>query len=237
MKKVIFGCLCIFALVSFCNASVTRMPNAPERVIGLHIGAKNPTFDETVYPDFDFFYTPDIKGGFTKPSGEPELVVNWIKKGGLKLNQLILTDKNGIVDFTGFLVPGKKLMQVQDLGYVYTLEEALDRIVVKGISSLKKTDKPINWEWVSDIEGRYFPPFEVVDSKGEKRIFTDIIGREKPRLVLVFNIPYSYKFQEVEEHMDGTRDIMQLIGGIAQVESGIHHVEYLKMIENDLYGR
>ncbi|MFH1387211.1 MAG: hypothetical protein ABIH50_06065 [bacterium] len=214
------------------------MPFAPERTIGLHIGPKNPTFDESKYPDIDFYYTPQIKWKQMKATGSPEVLANWIQKKGLTMNELILFDKKGIVDFTGFLVPGKKIVEVHDLGFLRTLGEALHKIVEEDRESSKKTTKPIKWDWVSDLEGRSFPSFEVYNASGEATTTAAVIGRdEKPKLMIVFRIPYNYKFQTLEEQMEGAEDPMAMFSAVTQMESGEQHTAYLKLIEEELYNR
>ncbi|MDD4179561.1 MAG: hypothetical protein PHH14_05880 [Candidatus Margulisbacteria bacterium] len=238
MKKLVFLLLGLTLMFPVLSPALAIMPFAPERTIGLHLGAKNQTFDESKYPDIDFYYLPKVKWSYNKASGTPEVVVSWLEKKGLSLNEMVLLDKNGIVDFTGFLAPGKKVTEVHDLGFLYTLEERLKRLVEEGREAKKVSDKPMKWDWVSDLEGHKFPSFEVVTSTGEVTTTSAIIGRDdKPKLMIVFMIPYNYKFQDVEKHMEDVADPLQALSAIAQMETGDSHTAYLKSIEEELYNR
>jgi hypothetical protein len=237
MKKTVPAVMLLLSLLLALSAPAI-MPFAPQRTIGFHIGAKNPTFDESEFPDIDFYYTPQIKWRELKPTGTPEALVSWLNKRGLMTNQLVVTDKNGLVDFTGFLAPGKKVVEVHDLGFLRTLEESLKRVVEEGQESFKTNTKPRRWDWVSDIEGRPFPNFKVSNASGEVFNLTELITREgKPKMMIVFYVPYNYKFKSVEEHMEEAADPMAVLGAITQMESGEHHTAYLKAIEEELYNR
>jgi len=238
MKKITLLLTGITLTAMMITPTLAKMPFTPDKTIGLHIGAKNPTFDESQFPDIAFYYTPQIKWKELKATGSPEVLVNWLEKRGLTTNQLIAFDKNGVTDFTGFLVPNKPIAEVTDLGHLYTLKESLVRLVEEDRLAKKESDKPIKWDWVSDLEGRRFPSFEVYDASGKTYQISEVIaGDKKPKLMIVFRIPYNYKFKAVDEHMEEAADPMAVLAAITQMESGEQHTAYLKLIEEELYNR
>jgi hypothetical protein len=238
MKKIFvaLGALCLLNLLAL--SAPAKMPFAPDETIGLHLGPKNPTFDESKFPEIKFYYTPQLKWSQKVTKGKPEILAKWLTKKGLAQNEIILIDKKGKVDFAGLLIPGKRAIETRDLGFVYTLEESLKEIVEENRESIKSAKKPFKWDWISDIEGRRFPTFEVVDAAGKKTTTAAIINKdEKPKLILVFTIPYSYKFKEPEQQLEGAETFTQALGAVLQIESGTEHTGYLKLIEEDIYGR
>ena len=52
MKKTY---LVLLGLALLLTPALAKMPFAPDRTIGLHLGPRNPTFDESKFPDIDFY--------------------------------------------------------------------------------------------------------------------------------------------------------------------------------------
>lgn len=92
-----------------------RKKDAPD-VVCIHLGEKNPTFNEEAYPDLEFFYAPKIvltgdhpDGGW-KAEGIPEVLVPWVnvrikgrKIGIKKLATVQQVEKVGIRNHYGIL--------------------------------------------------------------------------------------------------------------------------------------
>jgi len=104
----------IFSLDAFAKKG-KRKKDAPD-VVCIHLGEKNPTFDEEAYPDLEFFYAPKIvltgdhpDGGW-KAEGTPEVLVPWVnarikgrKIGIKKLATVQKVEKVGIRNHYGIL--------------------------------------------------------------------------------------------------------------------------------------
>jgi hypothetical protein len=232
-KAIIFSLLLIMASPLF-----AAMPYAPREVIAIHVGPKNPSFDESQFPDIRFFYTPKIKFTTNKVTGSPEALAKWFNKKGMNLDTAIVLDKNGIGAFVGFLMRNQGLLEAFSQGHLDTLGNVLREICEEGRESPFHKDTPLAWNDLSGMLGRRFPAFEVENASGESTTTTAVIYDDKlPKMVFIFRIPYDHKFKSAEQEMQDITSPLQALSGMSNIFVGDEYTDLLTKIGTDLYGR
>lgn len=237
MKKIVLPLLLL--LVMLCPAlAKTKMPFAPENVIAIHIGPKNPTFDESKFTDIKFFYTPNLKYTDKAVTGTPEILTKWLNRG-LRLDEAIVLDKNGDGAFIGFLTRDKRIEDAFSQGDLDSLGNVLRSVVEEGRATPHATDKPLKLDDLSGILGKKFPNFKIVNSAGKvtttKAIIYDV--NELPTLIYFYRIPPGHKFQSAEQAMQDVETPMQALAGIAGMSVSDEQYGILERLESELYGR
>ena len=237
MKKYVW--LTVLVLIAvICSASFSAMPYAPKHVIAINLGPKNPTLDESKFPDIKFFYTPNIKWDTNKTTGKPAFLAEWLNKNGMRPDQAVLLDKNGFGAFECFLMTNTKIEDNKILGDIENMGEALKAVVEKGRTSDDRTGKKMDLSMISATYGRPFPDFEIVNSAGEVTTTQNAIAAAGlPTIVFVYYIPKDHQFKDAESSMKDVTSMMQAIGGIANMSVSDDRLEKLNRIETDLYGR
>ena len=237
MKRHMF--LTVAVLIAFiCPASFAAMPYAPKNVIAINLGPKNPTFDESKFPDIKFFYTPALKWDTNKTTGKPLFLADWLNKKGMRPDQAVLLDKNGFGAFECFLMTDTKIEDNKILGDIENMGEALKAVVEKGRTSVDRTGKPMDLSMISGTYGRPFPDFEIVSSAGNVTTTQKAIAEAGlPTIVFVYYIPKDHQFKDAESSMKDVTSMMQAIGGIANMSVSDDRLEKLNRIESDLYCR
>ena len=237
MKKYML--LIIAVLISIiCSASFAAMPYAPKNVIAINLGPKNPTFDESKFPDIKFFYAPGINWDTNKTTGKPTFLADWLNNKGLRPDQAVLLDKNGFGDFECFLMTNTKIEDNKILGDIENMGEALHAVVENGRTSGDRTNKEMDLSMISATYGHPFPNFEIVSSSGEVTTTQNAINSVGlPTIVFVYYIPQDHQFKSAESSMKDVTSVMQAIGGIANMSVSDDRTELLNRIETDLYGR
>jgi len=179
---------------NFVNAQIHKY--APEVVL-IGVGEKNPTFDETRYPDLKFYYTPKLISEvsskiFTKNSGiilsgTPEFVKTIWNNKNFK-NGFMLFDKNGVCVSMGY-----DIMRQNDIGSRLCadkskLSDNLRNYVKKGKTG-KMSKKEMKLKKSNFMVGYKMPKYNVTNLDGESVGISSICDSGKPTLVIFFNIP------------------------------------------------
>ena len=237
MKKCLLA-LAALLIVLTCSVSYAAMPYAPQKTIAINLGPKNPTFDESKFPDINFYYTPDLKWDTNKASGKPAFLAQWINKKGMRPDQLVLLDKNGFGAFECFIMTNKKIEDNKILGDIENLGEALKEVVEKGRTSSDRTDKQMDLSMISATYGRPFPDFEIVNASAEVSTTQQAIAAAGlPTMVFVYYIPKDHQFKSAEDTMKDVTSFMQVLGGVTNMSVSDDRTEMLNRIETDLYCR
>ena len=237
MKKCMFLIVAVLTAV-ICSASFAAMPYAPKNVIAINLGAKNPTFDESKFPDVKFFYTPSIKWDTNKTTGKPVFLADWLNKKGMRPDQAVLLDKNGFGAFECFLMTATKIEDNKILGDIENMGEALKAVIEKGRTSVDRTNKPMDLSMISGTYGRPFPDFEIVSSAGVATTTQKAIAEVGlPTIIFVYYIPMDHQFKDAESSMKDVTSMMQAIGGITNMSVSDDITDKLNRIELDLYCR
>jgi len=184
-------------------------------VIMVGIGAKNPTFDESRFPDLQIVYTPGLvsqaqTGGTGKAAlsllgssvqevfkGSPKILEEWWDKTDLR-NHTILFDKNGVGSWEGFIGRRNGILNSAGYGKKEELEKMLKRICKKGKTTKLKAKKRFKSKKVDTILNRKMPEFNVVSVSGETKSISSLIDNGRPTLVVFFQISPDSDLQEAK---------------------------------------
>ncbi len=237
MNKSVLLCIATALIVTALAPSYAGMPFAPKNIIAIHIGPKNATFDETKFPDIQFFYTPGLKWTLDKTTGKPALLANWLNAKGLRTDEMIVLDKSGVIAFKNVLLTTKRVEDGIGQGDLDSLGNVLRNVVEKNKLAPHVSDKPFDPADLS-LLGRRFPDFAVVNASGEAFSTAAIISKEaSPKMIFFFFIPPTYVFQDVSESMSSATSLFQVIGAATNMSLGDEYVALLKRFQEELYGR
>ncbi len=235
MKRTLLLALSAAALlISACFAA---MPYAPENVIAIHIGAKNPTFDESQFPDIKFYYTPNLKWTAEKTTGKPELLADWINKKGLRMDEAIVLDKKGNVAFKNILISFKKIVDANGQGDLDTMGNVLKNVVEENKPAPYVSSKPFDPSDIS-LLGQKLPDLMLQDSSGKPVSLAGLIGSsDKPKLLFFYRIPSAHVFRDISKSMKDVTSPLQMLGAVSEQSVGDEYLAILKRFEDDLYCR
>lgn len=253
--------LVIFAATLFVVTSVEAKKKKEKlNVLMIGIGAKNPTFDESRFPDLTFVYTPGLvsqaKMGSAGKSalalfagkssreiykGTPKVLETWWDKKNLR-HHTILFDKNGIGSWEGWLnlVEGRgdrtQMEDTRGKGKKKELSKMLKLIHKKGKTTKVKEGKDFNPKKDNAILNRKMPDFDVVpfDSEESKPI-SSYIETGKPVLVVFFQISPDVNLKEAKESgkgKSGKSFMKAMMAGAA----GAEWEKAFVMLEKHLFG-
>ncbi len=205
MKKYILLTLAI-TITGFAFAQ--KLHKIAPKIIVIGLGEKNPYFDESQFPDLDFYYTPtlkvdygseDIVGSDTTVtidlnyklkdvtySGKPEYITAVANKKDPR-NMFLLFDKKGICYTFGFKLDDKNDMELRKCDNKEIVLDNLVKIVKKG-KSAKKAKKPFSPEKPQSIVGNKIENFPVQNLKGDTIELNKLLGGEAT-MVVFFNLP------------------------------------------------
>jgi len=255
MKTALFTILIVFVGV---QNGFAQAKNVPATIL-IGIGAKNPTFDESAYKNFKFYYTPGlvsqvatdnkdnkaVKGAVTAfggksvkaiYKGEPKILEEMWDKKELRYHSL-LYDKTGVACWEGTIDPFKGVVDTK--GFDDTeLKEALKQFVEK--------EKSVEKEASGDIEikesgrGKYvdyplaerkIPDFKVVDVTGTEVAVKSIVEVGAPVLVIFFELPADIDCKAAQESKKVSFGQMMQSAGGGTVSQGI------EKLHNQLFGK
>lgn len=187
-------------------------------VIMVGIGAKNPTFEESRFPDLQIVYTPGLvsqaqTGGTGKAAlsllggreifkGSPKILEEWWEKTDLR-NHTILFDKNGVGSWEGFVGRRGGILSSAGYGKKEGLDKMLKLICKKGKTTKPKAKKKFKPKKVDAILNRKMPDFDVVTVSNETKSISSFIDNGRPTLVVFFQISPDADLQEAKESGKG----------------------------------
>lgn len=212
-------------LLAFLFVSVTfaqKLDKIAPKIIVIGLGEKNPNFDESQFPDLNFYYTPtlDIDYGseemvaaaikaatnpFYKPeevkfSGTPEFIVS-IKRE--RASTFLLFDGEGacytigynlVKDIAGARCENKK-----------SLSDNLSDVVKKG-KTIKAAKKPYSEGSPHSLVGNKVENFTIQNLAGENIELADVLD-DKATLVVLFHLPLDVDFRPLP-----TQEEMKALG-------------------------
>lgn len=207
MKK---NLILILALLISGYSFAQNLTKIVPKIIVIGIGEKNPNFDESQFPDLNFYYTPtlDIDYGSeemvaaaikaaTNPfykaegvtyAGTPEYITGVEREPA---NMALLFDNEGTCytiaynlnhDLAGARTNNKK-----------TLADNLSDVVKKG-KTAKAAKKPYTEGRPHSLIGNKVENFPIQSLDGENLELADLLGTE-PTLVVFFSLPLSIDFR------------------------------------------
>lgn len=259
MKKL---ALFVFVLV-LGLPTIAQMKYQPKTIVVFR-GEKNSTFDESKYPNMEFYYTPDIKleeliestkekeslkatlsvtglslseGSSASFTGTPELVANI-----LGLNTMFFFDKNAVVSgwkndhMSDVIISAKK--NLQGSFDVISFDKLCKNYIKKGAETKvsKKEVKEKNKGNLKASVGHYLPEdFEVEKANGEKISFTSLVtGHALTMVVFAYLNPIFDLKQGMESGAD--KSGKEYAGDVVSTIAAKKQIDLLNDIENQIYG-
>lgn len=223
-------------------------------VIMIGIGAKNPTFDESKFPDLKFYYTPglvsqaevdnngkalvSLLGGSTREifKGEPEILAKWFDEMDLR-GYAIVFDKNGVGTWQGKLNLEDDLIEDSEgEGEEETLEDTFEYLLEDGEIMEADEDKEFDYEDDDSVIETYMPDFEVVAPDGSKKSIRELTKNGKTTMVVFFQIPKDIDLnaaKDVQEEKDAGSFFSKTLTSVA----GSNWQQLMKKIEYSIYGK
>ena len=225
-------CVLLAAAVASAHAA---MPYATKNVTVIFLGPKNPTFNESLYPDLKFYYTPQLKWGVKTSTGTPEFLVGWLNKK-LEPDTVFITDKDGIVAFVTFLYKEKSICDAQILGDVDNVGSILKSVVEEKHSVYDRSSKPADYNLITGLRGHKFPSFNITTASGETVSTETILYSDyEPKMLMFSYIPEDHVFKSAEDTMKNTTTFLQAISGIANMTAGDEYTLLFDKLETEIY--
>jgi hypothetical protein len=256
MKRALFFLLIV--VVSMLNG-FSQGKNVPA-VMMIGIGAKNPTFEESNFKNFKFYYTPGLVNQITDEKdskaakgavsafggksmkaaykGEPKLLEEMWAKKEMRFHAL-LYDKNGVACWEGYLDPNREITDIKGFED-NTLKDALKDYVDKAKVVEKEASGEIEIIDAGSLRrGKYYsyplaerkiPAFNVVDVSGAEVAIKSITESGAPVLLIFFEIPSDIDLKAAKESSKPSLSQMLQSGG-GKVTQGI------EKIHNQLFGK
>lgn len=254
MKKVTLSLLIVVIAISSAFAQAKNVPT----VVLIGIGAKNPTFDETGFQNFKFYYTPGLVsqvegskavkgavsafGGKTAKAsykGEPKILEEFWDKKELRYHSL-LYDKNGVACWEGTLDPESAVLDEKGFDDM-TLKDALKQYVEKEKTVEKEASGEIEILDANSLRrGKYYnyplaerkmPEFNTADVTGKEVSVKSIIEIGSPVLVIFFELPADIDCNAAQESKKVT------LGQMMQSAGGGSVSQNLQKMHTQLFGK
>jgi antitoxin component YwqK of YwqJK toxin-antitoxin module len=183
MKK-----LALFSLSLLFTFSIFgQVSKYPPKAVVVTLGEKHPDFDDSKYPNVDFYYV--IKKKYKNPEGMLQ---------GINEGDIFLFDKNGVlINFLqysynsdlgqAFYSRKRKKVVTDDQEFDYTyLDDYTKTYIKKGKVMKEKNVKSKHPERLSkDYMSSKLPDFKVTDKEGKEYSFNDIVS-ENPLTLVCF---------------------------------------------------
>ena len=190
MKKLaLIGLSLIFTMSIFGQVS-----KYPPKVVAIFLSEKHPQFDESKYPDIDFYYV--IKKKYKNPEGMLDGISDHINllfdKNGVLITRLnYVNSKSGMGE--DFRKSVKKKVVTDDELFDYTyLDEYTKTYIKKGkvMKPGKKIKSKHPEDFSDDYESFKLPDFMVTDASGKEHSFNSIVTGEPLTLVVFVSLYY-----------------------------------------------
>ncbi len=253
MKKVVF----ISAALLMVNLVGLSQAKYQPKVVVLFMGEKNPTFDESKFPNCDFYYTPGItaeekklesvaskglgalgiKGTETNYdvvfSGTPE------EAYATTITEAVFFDKNGNV--SGLFKSAKNVCTSPKKNLQGSMDfvnyDSFSKDYIKKGNTTKEAKKaPKKPKHLFDYYGSGFPAdFEVVNAKGEKAMVSELVTGNPLTLFYCLYLSPEIDLAAGMESGKGKKGKDYINDNINTVK-GIKQLSLLSDIEYDIFG-
>jgi len=210
---------------------------APKVVI-LGIGEKNPTLDESQYPNLEFYYTSALISNATIDdketfSGEPEFLATLWNDKNMK-EAFMLFDKNGVCVTQGYRI----LSQNADIGAKLcvdkdNLQNHLKNYVKKGKEG-KESSKEMKLKKSDFMIGYKMPEFNVVTPTGEEKSINSILTGQ-PTLIVFFQLSSDIDIAEGKEADQSGKSGKQFFAAMAQGAAGSKTTKLFVNLESQFF--
>ncbi len=227
------------------------------KVVVVVLGEKNNTFDESMFPDCSFYYTPGITAEVKEIKSLSNKALNGmgIKKEGTeyditfsgepsaayktKITEAVFFDKNGYVsglykNFDNVCTSPKKNLQG---AYDFSSYNAISKDYIKKGNETKKAKKaPKKPGHLFDYYGMEFPyDFEVQDAAGKKTMIRELVKGEPLTLFYALYLKPDYDFNAGRES-GADKSGKDYINDVLNTNAGIAKLKLLMDVEHDIFG-
>jgi len=252
MKRLAF--LTLAVIISL--GAIAQQKYQP-KVVVLFMGEKNPTFDESKFPDCKFYYTPGItaevkeaksvsnkllsRSGIKKEGGVYDIKFGGAPAEAYSTNIIGGTffDKNGLIcgqykTIDNILVsPKKNLQGAMD----FVSYKSFSKDYIKKGKTIKKAKRaPKKPKKLFDYHRMEMPTdFEVVDSKGNKENIKNLVKGEPLTLLYVLYLKSDYDLKAGTESGENKKG-KQFINDALNTTAAIKKLEKVSEIEQDIFG-
>ncbi len=242
--------LMFFLFISF---EILSQTTYDMNVIMIGIGGKNPTFDESKFPNLQFYYTPEmisqaevgdeakaavaLLGGSTREvfAGKPEILEEWYDELDLR-NYALLFDKNGVGTWQGKLdLEDHMIEDSEGQGEEESLEDTFEFLFDDGEEMEFDDGKEFDYEDDDCIIETKMPDFEVVAVDGSKKSIKSLVENGKTTMVVFFQISKDMDLNAAEEVKE-EEGIGGFFGGVAKSMAGYSWQQLMKQLEFYIYG-
>ena len=248
--KFLFGLLLLLAFSHPAFAQDTYDVN----VVMIGIGAKNPTFDESKFPDLKFFYTPglvsqakvgddaksvvSLLGGSSREifKGKPEILEKWFDDRDLR-GYAIVFDKNGVGAWQGKLNLEDDLIEDSEgEGEEETLEDTFVYLIEDGEVMELDKDKEFDYEDDDSVIETLMPDFEVVAPDGKKKSIRELTKAGKPTMLVFFQISKDVDLNAAK-NIQKEKNIGNFFSSTLKSVAGVNWQQLMKKLEYSVYGK
>jgi hypothetical protein len=251
LRNILFFGLVVMTTLAFAGKKIT-----PPEIIVINFGEKNAQFDESQFPDLNFYYIESIiaekevsggtnaamalTGGVVSSTmtGTPEFLVNWTNATDL-VNHSMLFDKNGVCVYEATL--SDNILNTQSPDKV-SLKDGFKEFVEKEKEGKLKAKKEfeinkmkLGWKNDAMMNIKLPEDFEIVDKDGNKRMAKEIIETGKPIMVLFTHIPSNVDMESGKEADQSQKTGKQFFNDVAQAAAGEKWKSVLIQIEKELF--
>jgi hypothetical protein len=238
MKKLL-----LIIVVLFYTVSVFSEMKYKPNVVVIFMGEKNPSFDESKYPDLKFYYTPDItlkssSADDYKYGGSPQELVKldvdrgtyFFDKDAVFIGNLYGVSADGIEKNSVFVTHKRKTV-VTDGNYyeLITVGDLAKNYIKKGKSTksvknakIKKKDNPDSFRF---LHGKKWPDFNVQDASGKEVAFSSLFENEPLTMVKILYLNKDYDLNKGKESGAGKSgkeyavDVLKTVMGDGMISS------------------
>lgn len=243
--------LSLLVLILFTATAFGQIYNMAPKVVMLGIGEKNPTLDESKYPNLEFYYTPGLnsqaKGGKAVKAfgamsggaketyaGKPEFVAEMWNEKDMD-GSFMLFDKNGLCVTQGYNI----LQQDSDIGERLCadknpLRDHLKKYVKKEKTG-KATRKKMKLKKSDFMVGREMPGFDVITLDGNSIPVNDVTNSGEPTLVVFFHLPEDLDIDEAEEADQNKKSGKGFLSSMAQGAAGASVTNIFENLESQFF--
>ena len=220
------------------------------KVVVLGIGEKNETLDESLYPNLEFYYTPNLESkakanstakafasmaGAAKETfeGEPEFLAELWNEKDLK-NGFMLFDKEGVCATQGYHI----LQQGNNIEKRRCVDNDKLSDHFKKYVKKEKTAKPAKRDMKlrkdDFMVGHEMPDFKVVSVDGEEKSIQSVINGE-PTLVVFFQLSKDIDIAEGKKADQSDKSGKQLFNTMTQAAAGADVENLFVQLEGQLF--
>lgn len=221
------------------------------KVVAVGIGDKNPTFNESNFPNIEFYYTPGLVskaevdetgkavvallGDVAREifEGTPEILAKWWDDKDLR-SYAILFDRNGVGTWQGRL-SREVILDNKGKGVSEdNLEDAVEKLVED--EELTEFDNGKNFDFEKDdcLLQTKMPDFEVTSARGEKKSVKSVIENGKTTLFVFFQISKDVDI-DAGKKTEESESVGSILSGFTKSAAGVTWSELFKNLEFYIY--